>query len=153
MANQAAVAILNTELMVKTKVIQEELESRKLIEKAKEILMLNRSLLETRLIVGFRSAAWIPGKPCARFPGLILFRRNISGTQTIDPENQEIRMRTAEKERVRAELKHMLLELRSASQRSEKQFTGEDDDATMLAVDLGLLTRQLEDILAIHFSE
>ncbi|MEZ4579165.1 MAG: ANTAR domain-containing protein [Desulfobacterales bacterium] len=30
--------------MVKTKVIQEELESRKLIEKAKEILMLNRSL-------------------------------------------------------------------------------------------------------------
>jgi signal transduction protein with GAF and PtsI domain len=43
-ANQAAVAILNTELMVKTKVIQEELESRKLIEKAKEILMLNRQL-------------------------------------------------------------------------------------------------------------
>lgn len=43
-ANQAAVAILNTELMVKTKVIQEELESRKLIEKAKEILMANRHL-------------------------------------------------------------------------------------------------------------
>jgi len=42
-ANQAAVAILNTELMVKTKVIQEELESRKLIEKAKEILMLSRN--------------------------------------------------------------------------------------------------------------
>ena len=38
-ANQAAVAILNTELMVKTKVIQEELESRKLVERAKEILM------------------------------------------------------------------------------------------------------------------
>ena len=38
-ANQAAVAIFNTELMVKTKVIQEELESRKLIEQAKEILM------------------------------------------------------------------------------------------------------------------
>ncbi len=43
-ANQAAVAILNTELMVKTKVIQEELESRKLIEKAKEILMASRQL-------------------------------------------------------------------------------------------------------------
>jgi len=43
-ANQAAVAILNTELMVKTKVIAEELESRKIIEKAKEILMLNRNL-------------------------------------------------------------------------------------------------------------
>jgi len=38
-ANQAAVAILNTELMVKTKVVQEELEARKLIERAKEILM------------------------------------------------------------------------------------------------------------------
>jgi len=43
-ANQAAVAILNTELMVKTKVIQEELESRKLIEKAKDILMSSRKL-------------------------------------------------------------------------------------------------------------
>ncbi|RJQ73014.1 MAG: GAF domain-containing protein [Desulfobacteraceae bacterium] len=38
-ANQAAVAILNTELMVKTRVIQEELETRKLVERAKEILM------------------------------------------------------------------------------------------------------------------
>lgn len=38
-ANQAAVAILNTELMVKSKVIQEELETRKLVERAKEILM------------------------------------------------------------------------------------------------------------------
>lgn len=38
-ANQAAAAILNTELMVKTKVIQEELETRKLVERAKEILV------------------------------------------------------------------------------------------------------------------
>ena len=38
-ANQAAVAIFNTELMVKTKVIQEELETRKLVEKAKEVIM------------------------------------------------------------------------------------------------------------------
>lgn len=38
-ANQAAVAILNTELMVKTKVIQEELESRKMVERAKEVIM------------------------------------------------------------------------------------------------------------------
>lgn len=43
-ANQAAVAILNTELMVKTRVIQEELESRKKIEQAKEILMHQRQL-------------------------------------------------------------------------------------------------------------
>jgi len=38
-ANQAAVAIFNTELMVKTKVIQEELEVRKLVERAKDVLM------------------------------------------------------------------------------------------------------------------
>jgi len=38
-ANQAAAAIMNTELMVKTRVIQEELETRKKVEKAKGILM------------------------------------------------------------------------------------------------------------------
>ena len=43
-ANQAAVAIVNTELMVKTRVIQEELEARKKIEQAKEILMHNRKM-------------------------------------------------------------------------------------------------------------
>jgi GAF domain-containing protein len=43
-ANQAAVAILNTELMVKTRVIQEELETRKLVERAKEILMRRRNM-------------------------------------------------------------------------------------------------------------
>ena len=43
-ANQAAVAILNTELMVKTKVIQEELETRKLLERAKEIITRRKKL-------------------------------------------------------------------------------------------------------------
>lgn len=38
-ANQAAIAIENTELMVRSKVIQEELETRKLVERAKDILM------------------------------------------------------------------------------------------------------------------
>lgn len=42
-ANQAAVAIMNTELMVKTRVIQEELEARKLVERAKEVLMQRRN--------------------------------------------------------------------------------------------------------------
>jgi len=45
-ASQAAVAIENTELMVKTKVIQEELEARKKIEKAKGILMKENGLSE-----------------------------------------------------------------------------------------------------------
>jgi len=43
-ANQAAVAIINTELMVKTRVIQEELETRKLVERAKEVLMRRRNM-------------------------------------------------------------------------------------------------------------
>ena len=38
-AAQAALVIENTELMVKTKIIQEELETRKLVERAKGILM------------------------------------------------------------------------------------------------------------------
>jgi len=45
-ANQAAVAIENTELMVKTKVIQEELETRKKVEKAKGILMQEQRVTE-----------------------------------------------------------------------------------------------------------
>lgn len=38
-ANQAAVAIENTELLVKTRIIQEELETRKTVERAKDMLM------------------------------------------------------------------------------------------------------------------
>jgi signal transduction protein with GAF and PtsI domain len=45
-ANQAAICIENTELMVRSKVIQEELESRKLVERAKGILMRENGLLE-----------------------------------------------------------------------------------------------------------
>ncbi|MBU0682898.1 MAG: GAF domain-containing protein [Candidatus Omnitrophota bacterium] len=45
-ANQAAVAIENTELIVKTKVIQEEMETRKRAERAKGILMREQNLTE-----------------------------------------------------------------------------------------------------------
>jgi len=45
-ANQAAICIENTELMVRSKVIKEELESRKLVERAKGILMREYGLLE-----------------------------------------------------------------------------------------------------------
>jgi len=38
-ANQAAIAIENTQLMVRTKIIEAELEKRKVIDRAKEILM------------------------------------------------------------------------------------------------------------------
>ena len=45
-ANQAAIVIENAELMVKTKVIQEELETRKVVERAKGILMREQNLSE-----------------------------------------------------------------------------------------------------------
>ncbi len=43
-ANQAAVAIRNTELMVQTRVIEQELETRKMVERAKETLMQRGSM-------------------------------------------------------------------------------------------------------------
>ena len=55
-ASQAAVAILNTELMVKTMVIQEELETRKQVERAKEILMTRRKM------TGGEAYRWIQKK-------------------------------------------------------------------------------------------
>ncbi len=45
-ANQAAIVIENSELMVKTKVVQEELATRKIVEKAKGILMKSQGFSE-----------------------------------------------------------------------------------------------------------
>ncbi|MFH0947842.1 MAG: GAF domain-containing protein [Elusimicrobiota bacterium] len=45
-ANQSAIVIENTELLVKTKVISEELETRKLVERAKGFLMKKNNLSE-----------------------------------------------------------------------------------------------------------
>ncbi len=56
-ANQAAVAIENTELIVKTKVIEEELEARKKIEKAKGILMRQKNLDEEQAYKIIRSSS------------------------------------------------------------------------------------------------
>ncbi|MDM8515885.1 GAF and ANTAR domain-containing protein [Desulfobacterales bacterium HSG16] len=43
-ANQAAIAIMNTELMVKIKAVREELEVRKLMDRAKDVLILRRNI-------------------------------------------------------------------------------------------------------------
>ncbi|MDD5518863.1 MAG: GAF and ANTAR domain-containing protein [Candidatus Omnitrophota bacterium] len=53
-ANQAAVAIENAELIVKSKVIQEELEIRKRIERAKGILMEEENLTEEEAYLKIR---------------------------------------------------------------------------------------------------
>jgi len=52
-ANQAAVAIRNTELIVQTKIIEEELKTRKTIERAKEIIM------ERQTLSGDEAYRWI----------------------------------------------------------------------------------------------
>jgi len=53
-ANQSAVAIENTQLLVKSKVIQEELETRKRIERAKGILMRDEGLTEEQAYLKIR---------------------------------------------------------------------------------------------------
>ena len=54
-ANQAAVAIENTELMVKSRVVQEELETRKRVERAKGILMEQEGLTEEAAYLKIRN--------------------------------------------------------------------------------------------------
>lgn len=56
-ANQAAVAIEKTELIVKTKIIQEELDTRKKIERAKGILMEERNINENEAFVLIRKSS------------------------------------------------------------------------------------------------
>lgn len=53
-ANEAAVAIENTKLTVETKVVQEELETRKRIERAKGILMRDEGLTEEQAYLKIR---------------------------------------------------------------------------------------------------
>jgi len=56
-ANQAAVAIENTELMVRTRIVQEELETRKKVEKAKGIIMRQQNLDEEQAYRMIRSTS------------------------------------------------------------------------------------------------
>ena len=53
-ANQAAIAIENTELIVKSKVIREELESRKFIERAKGMIMKEEGISEAEAYMKIR---------------------------------------------------------------------------------------------------
>ena len=56
-ANQAAIVIENTELMVKTKILEEELETRKKIEKAKGLLMKELNIDEDEAYRKLRKAS------------------------------------------------------------------------------------------------
>jgi GAF domain-containing protein len=78
-ANQAAVCIENTELMVKTKVIQEELETRKLVERAKGILMKHHSLGEEEAFKRIRKASMDSRKTMREIAEAILLTEKMGG--------------------------------------------------------------------------
>jgi AmiR/NasT family two-component response regulator len=78
-ANQAAVCIENTELMVKTKVIQEELETRKLVERAKGILMKHHNLSEDEAFKRIRKASMDSRKTMREIADAILLTEKMGG--------------------------------------------------------------------------
>jgi len=77
-ANQAAVCIVNTELMVKTKVIQEELETRKLVERAKGILMKHHGLSEDEAFKRIRKTSMDSRKTMREIADAILLTEKMA---------------------------------------------------------------------------
>ena len=78
-ANQAAICIENTELMVQTKVIQEELETRKLVERAKGILMSHHGLREEEAFKRIRKASMDSRKTMRQVAEAILLTEKMVG--------------------------------------------------------------------------
>jgi signal transduction protein with GAF and PtsI domain len=78
-ANQAAVCIENTELMVKTRVIQEELETRKLVERAKGILMKHHGLNEEEAFRRIRKASMDSRKSMRQIAEAIILTEKMVG--------------------------------------------------------------------------
>lgn len=78
-ANQAAICIENTELMVKTRVIQEELETRKLVERAKGILMKQHGLSEEAAFKRIRKASMDSRKTMRQIAEAILLTDKMGG--------------------------------------------------------------------------
>ena len=78
-ASQAAICIQSTELMVKTKVIQEELEVRKLVERAKGILMKRQGLSEDEAFKRMRRASMDSRKTMREIAEAILLSNKIGG--------------------------------------------------------------------------
>lgn len=76
-ANQAAVAIYNQELIVKTRVIQEELETRKVVEKAKGILMKEESLSEEESFRKIQKFSMDKRKPMKEIAEAIIMMREM----------------------------------------------------------------------------
>jgi signal transduction protein with GAF and PtsI domain len=78
-ASQAAICIENTELMVQTKVIQEELEVRKLVERAKGVLMKRQGLTEEEAFKKIRKTSMDNRKTMREIAEAILLTEKIGG--------------------------------------------------------------------------
>ena len=78
-ANQAAICIENTELIVKTMVIQEELETRKLVERAKGILMKHHGLSEEEAFKRIRKTSMDNRKTMREIAEAILLTEKMVG--------------------------------------------------------------------------
>ncbi len=76
-ANQAAIAILNSELIVKTRVIQEELETRKIVERSKEILMHKRNMKSDEAFRWLQKRSMDTRKPLRQIAEAILLSEEL----------------------------------------------------------------------------
>jgi len=76
-ANQSAIVIENTELLVKTKVIAEELETRKIVERAKGILMNRDNITEQQAYRTIQKQAMDKRKTMKEIAEAILLLDNI----------------------------------------------------------------------------
>ena len=81
-ANQAAICIENTELIVQTRVIQEELETRKLVERAKGILMKRHGLTEEEAFKRIRKTSMDHRKTMREVAEALLLTENMVTNQS-----------------------------------------------------------------------
>lgn len=78
-ANQAAIVIENAQLLVKSKVIQEELETRKFIERAKGILMEKQGLTEEEAFRKIRRKSMDSRRSMREIAEAIILARELEG--------------------------------------------------------------------------
>ncbi len=76
-ANQAAMAIENTQLVMKAKLVEEELEARKLIERAKDILMEERGISGYEAFQAMRRKSMDTRKPIREIAEAIILAHEV----------------------------------------------------------------------------
>ncbi|MBU4217475.1 MAG: GAF and ANTAR domain-containing protein [Actinobacteria bacterium] len=76
-ANQAAMAIENTDLVIKSKLMEEELEARKLIERAKDILMDERGISGYEAFTAIRRKSMDSRRPIREIAEAIILANEV----------------------------------------------------------------------------